>query len=122
MIRPLTTAHTQIATNASYDRLLRAGSAITRRARLIPKSAQFCPGRGADQGSNLQSVMVRYWPKAVSPLALMSVNLPFFLDPFEPSVVDSSGVARSALQSISRSTQKPFLGSPRPRPPDPCGS
>src|SRR5712692_9392043 len=40
MIRPLTIAHTQIATNASYERLPRAGSAITRRARLIP---QKCP-------------------------------------------------------------------------------
>src|SRR6267143_2386410 len=52
MIRPLTTAHTQIVTNASYERLPRAGSAITRRARLIPKSAQFSPGRGAERGSN----------------------------------------------------------------------
>src|SRR6267378_6603460 len=43
MSRPLATAQTQIATNASYDRLLRAGSAITRRARLIPKSAPVLP-------------------------------------------------------------------------------
>src|SRR5437667_6491808 len=53
MIRLLTAAQTQIATSAPYDRLVRAGSAITRRARLIPKSAQVCPGRGAERGSNL---------------------------------------------------------------------
>src|SRR5216683_3454579 len=53
MIRPLTTAQTQIATNASYERLGSAGSAVTRRARLIPKSAQVCPARGAERGSNL---------------------------------------------------------------------
>src|SRR5258708_27787708 len=45
-------------------RLLPFPEPVTRAARPIPRSAQFCPGWGADQGSNPQLVRVQYWPIA----------------------------------------------------------
>src|ERR1700704_5614551 len=47
MIRPLTTAQTQIATNASDERLGRAGSAITRRGTADSPKCPVLPWSGS---------------------------------------------------------------------------